>query len=68
VAQELVALRYGNNMMSQEYSWITVSGMPTNLLHSKIVLRESESIWLDILVQESAKLSSLDIEIINSIE
>ena len=63
-----MALRYENNTMSQEYSWITVSGTPTNLLHSKNVSRESKSIWLDILVQESAKLSSLDIEVIDSIE
>ena len=63
-----MALRYEDNMMSLEYSWITVSGTPTNLLHSKNVLRESKSIWLNILVQENAKLSSSDIEVINNIE
>jgi hypothetical protein len=32
VAQELVALRYKDNKMNWEYSWIIVSGTPTNLL------------------------------------
>ena len=63
-----MALRYENNTMSWEYSWITVSGTPTNLLCSKNVSRESKSIWLNILVRESAKLSSSDIEAINNIE
>ena len=31
----VVALRYKDNKMNQEYSWIIISGMPTNLLHSK---------------------------------
>jgi hypothetical protein len=35
VTQELVALRFRDDMMNQEYSWINVIEVPTNLLCSK---------------------------------
>jgi hypothetical protein len=38
VAQELVALRYKDNTMNWEYSWIIVSGTPTNLLRCEFDL------------------------------
>ena len=43
MAQELVALGYKDNKMNWEYSWIIVSGTPTNVLCSKKLFKRARS-------------------------
>ena len=65
VTQEPVVLIFRDDKMNWEYSWINIVKAPINLLHSKNSFEREWSNLADILVQESMKLSSLDIEVIN---
>ena len=44
VAQKLVALRFRDDKMYWEYSYINVIEVPTNLLHLKNVSRERKAV------------------------
>jgi hypothetical protein len=55
VVQELVALRYKDNKMNQEYSWIIISGTPTNLLRSKKLFERVQSYLAQVLSLRECK-------------
>ena len=44
VAQKLVALRFRDDKMQREYSWINIIEVPTNSLCSKNVSRECKAV------------------------
>ena len=60
MAQELVALRYKDNKMNWEYSWIIVSGTPTNLLHLKEIFERVQSYLAPVLSSIECKTISLE--------